>query len=760
MGLVPGGVAMHTNTTLSKAHGGAASGSPRRGAAAGRGYPGSMTGRRPALALLVAAVAIVALACSGGGGDDPAPGAASSTPDAAPTAGAPLLGSATTTATTTEEPAPSPTLAPATATPATLPEDDPAGAPISYEELIRASYVAALLVRDGADIEAAIEGFGRVRDADGPLAPIAALRLAQALAQAGRDAEAKDAFAAALADPELPASLAHVAHLERGDVLAALDRVDDALASYAAAAAAVSAGPTDVAAARSRSAALLREQGDPLWIDEALGAIRVAPGSPGALTALDALDEAAVAVAPLEAAYVRYRSWDTATATELYEEVAAAPLTAADAATAWFYLGALAERYLDNPAALDAYTRSLEFDSSGYLADDAYWWLALLLEDAGRPLDAVAHYDALTVGFPSSLFAADAALRSALALAQANRDAAAAARLRQLMASAAPSQAATAARWLEVLGLRTEADLLPSDYDPSSLAAVLETAGDATLTEPLLAEWSAPEADWEEAFEWMSARFGPRPAGSAPSVLNSPAYALAVELTMVREGPAARALLFELIAAHAAEPYALLDLARASSEAGLHDIALVAALRLLAPLGPAERAEASLALELLAYPAPFTEELLAATEAEGVPPLLLLALVRQESAFNPDAGSPAGALGLTQVIPPTGAQIAASLEIEWDADLLYEPASSLCFGAHYLATQLANFEGDLLAARAAYNAGPTQAARWYERQSLPGPNGYIDAVDFIETRRYLTRVIENYAWYRHLYLGIEQPSIR
>ena len=206
--------------------------------------------------------------------------------------------------------------------------------------------------------------------------------------------------------------------------------------------------------------------------------------------------------------------------------------------------------------------------------------------------------------------------------------------------------------------------------------------------------------------------------------------------------------------------YALLDLARASSEAGLHDIALVAALRLLAPLGPAERAEASLALELLAYPAPFTEELLAAAEAEGVPPLLLLALVRQESAFNPDAGSPAGALGLTQVIPPTGAQIAASLEIEWDADLLYESASSLRFGTHYLAAQLANFEGDLLAALAAYNAGPTQAARWYERQSLPGPDGYIDAVDFTETRRYLTRVIENYAWYRHLYLGIEQPSIR
>jgi soluble lytic murein transglycosylase len=104
-----------------------------------------------------------------------------------------------------------------------------------------------------------------------------------------------------------------------------------------------------------------------------------------------------------------------------------------------------------------------------------------------------------------------------------------------------------------------------------------------------------------------------------------------------------------------------------------------------------------------------------AAVAEGVPPLLLLALVRQESAFNPQAGSSAQAYGLTQVIGPTGRQIAASLGVPWEPALLFEPASSLRFGAHYLATQLDAFDGDVLAALAAYNGGPANARRWREQ---------------------------------------------
>jgi soluble lytic murein transglycosylase len=134
--------------------------------------------------------------------------------------------------------------------------------------------------------------------------------------------------------------------------------------------------------------------------------------------------------------------------------------------------------------------------------------------------------------------------------------------------------------------------------------------------------------------------------------------------------------------------------------------------------------------------------------------------VRQESRYNPVAVSHADAVGLTQVIPPTGRLIAQSLGIPWDPSDLTRPASSLRFGANYLAGQIERFDGNIFAALAAYNGGPHNAARWLEQQWRPGAAGYIDAIDFTETQGYVEDVIEQYAWYRYLYAGAARPSIR
>ena len=144
----------------------------------------------------------------------------------------------------------------------------------------------------------------------------------------------------------------------------------------------------------------------------------------------------------------------------------------------------------------------------------------------------------------------------------------------------------------------------------------------------------------------------------------------------------------------------------------------------------------------------------------GLPPLLLLALVRQESAYNPDAVSFANAIGLTQVIPPTGQQIANSLGVPWRLSDLLIPERSLRFGASYLAEQIERFDGNILAALAAYNGGPRNADRWLAAQWWPGAAGYIATIDFSETRRYVERVIEQYAWYRYLYAGAPAPAMR
>jgi soluble lytic murein transglycosylase-like protein len=101
---------------------------------------------------------------------------------------------------------------------------------------------------------------------------------------------------------------------------------------------------------------------------------------------------------------------------------------------------------------------------------------------------------------------------------------------------------------------------------------------------------------------------------------------------------------------------------------------------------------------------PYAAEITAAAKRNGVDPALLAGLVKQESGFNPDAGSPAGAQGLTQLMPATAASLGVSD--------VHDPAQALEGGAKYLRQQLDRFGGDVARALAAYNAGPGAVERF------------------------------------------------
>ncbi len=137
-----------------------------------------------------------------------------------------------------------------------------------------------------------------------------------------------------------------------------------------------------------------------------------------------------------------------------------------------------------------------------------------------------------------------------------------------------------------------------------------------------------------------------------------------------------------------------------------------------------------------------------------VAPAVALGVIRQESGFDPEALSPAGARGLMQLLPATAAEQARKLGAPVSTvALTADSGYNLRLGGAYLAELIDRFNGALPLALAAYNAGPTNVHRWLDANGDPR-TGAIDPIDWIEriplaeTRNYVERVIENIAIYR------------
>jgi len=141
-----------------------------------------------------------------------------------------------------------------------------------------------------------------------------------------------------------------------------------------------------------------------------------------------------------------------------------------------------------------------------------------------------------------------------------------------------------------------------------------------------------------------------------------------------------------------------------------------------------------------------------AAQANGLDPLFLLSMIRQESLFESFAGSNAGAIGLMQIVPSTGASIASSLnlQVSYGSDQLYLPEVSIQFGAHYLASNQHLFKGNLYEALAAYDAGPGNAYQWAQL-SGNDPDLFLETIRYSEPRQYIQSIYEIYAIYRRLY---------
>lgn len=148
----------------------------------------------------------------------------------------------------------------------------------------------------------------------------------------------------------------------------------------------------------------------------------------------------------------------------------------------------------------------------------------------------------------------------------------------------------------------------------------------------------------------------------------------------------------------------------------------------------------------------FEDYVNAAAQDEGMNPLFLYSVIRQESLFEGFSTSGAGALGVMQIVPATGSEVAKNLgwPDNFTTDDLYRPMISIRLGARYLGRQQKAFENNLFMALAAYNGGPGNAQIW---QQLSGndPDLFLETVRIQETRDYIMQIFEFYNIYLRIY---------
>ncbi len=154
----------------------------------------------------------------------------------------------------------------------------------------------------------------------------------------------------------------------------------------------------------------------------------------------------------------------------------------------------------------------------------------------------------------------------------------------------------------------------------------------------------------------------------------------------------------------------------------------------------------------LAFPRPYDKLVQREAKKNGVPESLVYAVMREESAFDPDAVSHADAHGLMQLIVPTAKLLAKPIGLPYDARSLKRPEINISLGARGLGELTEKtFATNPLLAIPAYNAGPGRPRRWLRERPHVDFDVWVESIPITETRRYTKRVLASRAAYAYLY---------
>ena len=152
------------------------------------------------------------------------------------------------------------------------------------------------------------------------------------------------------------------------------------------------------------------------------------------------------------------------------------------------------------------------------------------------------------------------------------------------------------------------------------------------------------------------------------------------------------------------------------------------------------------------YPFPYRTLITEEARGRGLDPYVAAALIRQESMFEARATSHVGARGLMQIMPATGAKLAAAAGMdEWNAEMLYQPEINVHLGTRYLMQHMRNYDGSLPSVFSAYNAGAHRVEWWSEYPEYEDDELFTERIPFAETRGYVRILTRNHALYSGIY---------
>ena len=159
-----------------------------------------------------------------------------------------------------------------------------------------------------------------------------------------------------------------------------------------------------------------------------------------------------------------------------------------------------------------------------------------------------------------------------------------------------------------------------------------------------------------------------------------------------------------------------------------------------------------LELYQLLYPVYYTDIIKKNSKKYEIDPLFVASMIREESRYNTEGVSWVGALGLMQIMPSTGRDLARRIKLRrFHTNMLFDPEINIQMGTWYMKNLMDKFENNHALVAGAYNGGPGRMQRWLRERDISDLDEFIEDISITETRRHIKKVIDSYHIYRELY---------